>query len=219
MHHTAAEAHWQNGKTERHGQWFSRILEKVMDESQPQTEQEYLTCIYQTQDAKNSLLAEAGASPYQMVFGRSPRVPADLLQDNPHLPAVDASEADSVLARANQIRQSARRAFLACQDDRALKAALQARPRVSREFRSGDWVYYWRTQKYVAGQRIEGGRWYGAAIVLGSIGRNLVIAHRRSILRCAPEQLRLATESEATTDNELLGIKNLLERVPQKSVH
>ena len=33
---------------------------------------------------------------------------------------------------------------------------------------------------------------------LGSIGRNLVVAHRRSILRCSPEQLRFATSEEST---------------------
>ena len=42
------------------------------------------------------------------------------------------------------------------------------------------------------------------------------IAHRRQVLRCAPEQLRHASFEERTVvefpDNELLGIKNLLER-------
>ena len=33
-------------------------------------------------------------------------------------------------------------------------------------------------------------------MVLGKIGRNLVVAHKRSIYRCAPEQLRPATNSE-----------------------
>ena len=53
-------------------------------------------------------------------------------------------------------------------------------------------------------------------MVLGRLGRNVVVAHRRSVLRCAPEQLRLATHEEKTvaefTQNELIGVKNLLER-------
>ena len=32
----AAEAHWQLGRTENHGGWFSRILSKVIDEHSPQ---------------------------------------------------------------------------------------------------------------------------------------------------------------------------------------
>ena len=213
---TAAEAHWQLGKVERHGQWFSRILDRVLDESKPEDEEAWKTCLVQTQAAKNSLLSEAGASPFQMVFGRNPRIPSDLLQDAPHVAASDAIEHDTVLNRANAVRQAARRAFLQCQDDKALRAALRARPRVAKEFKSGDWVYYWRTQKSIGGVRIEGGRWYGAAMVLGSIGKNLIVAHKKSILRCAPEQLRAAMPEESVVadfpDNELLGIKNLLER-------
>ena len=214
MRHTAADAHWQLGKTERDGQWFGRILQRVLDEVRPSSEQEWLTCLVQAQSAKNCLLTEAGASPNQLVFGRNPRVPSDLLQDSPHVPASEA--AASVLERTTAIRVAARKAMLECQDDRALRAALRARPRVLRPFKSGDWVYYWRTQKSVAGIRIEGGRWYGAGLILGSVGRNLVVAHRRSLLRCSPEQLRFATASEVTVaefpESELLGIKTLLER-------
>ena len=210
---TAAEAPWQIGKVERHGAWFQRILARVIDEMQPKDEREWLSCVFQAQSAKNTLLTEAGASPYQLVFGRNPRIPSDVMQEAPHAPASDAVIMDDLVSRTNATRQAARRAVLECQDDRALRAALRARPRVARQFKSGDWVYYWRTQKSVQGIRIEGGRWYGAAMVLGSIGRNLVVPHRRSILRCAPEQLRLATPDEAIVadfpQNELLGIKNV----------
>ena len=213
---TATEAHWQLGKVERHGQWFQQIFARVVDEVRPENEEQWRTCIVQTQSAKNTLLTEAGASPFQLVFGRNPRVPSDLLQENPLPTVADAIDLDSAEQTANQIRQAARKAMLECQDSRALRAALRARPRVLREYRSGDWVYYWRTQKSIAGVRQEGGRWYGAAMVLGNIGKNLVVAHKRSIMRCAPEQLRPATPQERKVaefpQNELLGIKNLLER-------
>ena len=121
-----------------------------------------------------------------------------------------------MLQRANAARVAARKAMLECQDDRALRAALRAPPRVHRPFASGDWVFYWRTQKSVDGLRIEGGRWYGAAMVLGHVGKNVIVAHRKSLLRRAPEQLRHATSGESTVaefpQNELLGIRNLLEK-------
>ena len=45
---------------------------------------------------------------------------------------------------------------------------------------------------------------------------SLVVAHRRSLLRCAPEQLLHASNEEKAVaefpESELLGIKNLLER-------
>ena len=75
---TAAEAPWQIGKVERHGAWFQRVLARVIDEMQPKDEREWLSCVFQAQSAKNTLLTEAGASPYQLVFGRNPIIPSDL---------------------------------------------------------------------------------------------------------------------------------------------
>ena len=151
------------------------------------------------------------------MFGRNPRLPGDVLQEQPNPAVSDAIGFDSLLQKANSVRQAARKAVLECQDDRALRAARRARPRLLKPFK---WVigciYYWRTQKYVGGVCVEGGRWYGAAMILGHIGKNLIVAHRRSILRCVPEHLRHASQEEASVaefpHNELLGIKNLLER-------
>ena len=130
-HQTAAEAHWQLGKVERHGQWFQRILLKVLDEVRPTTQEEHETCLTQVASAKNSLMMEVGASPYQLVFGRNPRVPSDVLQEHANPAASDACEQDSLMQRANSVRQAARRAMVEVQDDRALRAALRARPRVA----------------------------------------------------------------------------------------
>ena len=213
---TAAEAHYQLGKVERHGQWFQQILERVLDEVHPESPEQWVDCVIQTQTAKNSLLSVAGVSPCQLVFGRNPKLPADLLQDNPDVTAIEASQFDDVHEQAHAVRMAARKSVLEVQDSKALKAAIRARPRPHRPFQSGDWVYYWRTQKWNKGELERGGKWHGAAMILGNLGRNFVVAHRRSIYRCAPEQLRFATESEQTvaefTDNELLGIRNLLEK-------
>ena len=50
---------------------------------------------------------------------------------------------------------------------------------------------------------------------LGNIGKNVVIVHRNHVLRCAPEQLRLATHAERqlveTPETHLLGIKDMIE--------
>ena len=214
--YTAAESHWQLGKVERHGQWFERILSRVQDEHHPDCAEHFVDNVIQTQVAKNSLISEGGASPFQIVFGRNPRVPQDLLQDDVHVPSVDASQFEPAFQRAHVVRHTARLAVLQCQDDRALKAALRSRPRPRKEFASGDWVYYWRCQKWVQGQLQKGGRWHGAGILLGRIGVNWIVAHRKSIFRCSPEQLRMATSDEASVAtfdaNELLGIRMLLEK-------
>ena len=106
---TATGSPWQLGKVERHGGWFQSILQRVLDEIRVTSQQEYLTCVVQAQSAKNTLLTEAGASPYQLVFGRNPRVPTDLLQEQPHLAASDAVEADPLMRQAHTMRQAARR--------------------------------------------------------------------------------------------------------------
>ena len=129
MHQTAADAHWQLGKVERHGQWFARIFDRVCSEVHPSTPEQFVDCVIQTQTAKNTLISQSGVSPCQLVFGKNPYVPQDLLQDDPHIVASDAAEQADHFGQTHAIRQAARRAVLACQDDKAMRAALRARPR------------------------------------------------------------------------------------------
>ena len=58
------------------------------------------------------------------------------------MPVLDRSS-----ERATQIRQAARQAFVECQDDKAMRRALVARPRPWREFQVGDQVAFWQKGK------------------------------------------------------------------------
>ena len=126
-----------------------------------------------------------------------------------------AGLSEDALAKSQAIRSSARKAVIEMQDDKAMRAALAARPRTVSDFQAGDLVAYWRNQKLEQGTIRQGGKWHGVAIVIGSVGRNLIIAQRKQIFRCAPEQLRPATTEEKTVvsspEVELLGIKDLIE--------
>ena len=64
----AAGAHYQLGKTEAHGGWFNRVLEKVLLEFSPASYDEWLECVHHCH-VKNSMLQHHGVSPYQYVFG------------------------------------------------------------------------------------------------------------------------------------------------------
>ena len=210
----AAEAHWQLGKTENHGGWFDRILQKVIEQHSPRDKEEWLECVRQSH-VKNTMINVHGVTPHQYVFGRNPIIPSDLLDEPRAVVPATVSLHDHAIERAQQIRTTARKAVLDLQDDRAMRRALMARPRVTRDFKPGDLVAYYRGQKWIEGQLNQQGRWYGTAIVLGYVGRNLVIAHRKHIFRCAPEQIRFATSEEKALLNtpqvELLGIKDLIE--------
>ena len=98
---------------------------------------------------------------------------------------------------------------------KAMHRALAARPYVARQFQAGDVVAYWIDQKWNKGTLSRGGRWYGSGVVLGLINKNVVVAHRTRIIRCAPEQVRHATPEEkllvADPENQLLGIKDLID--------
>ena len=211
---TAAEAHNQLGKVEKHGHLFETILVKMLDQVQPKNQEEYEQCVVQTMNAKNELLNNKGMSPCQLVFGRNPRVPADLVQESPCPIAATSPLHDANAARAHEIRTQARIALVQSQDDISLRTALAARPRAERDFLAGDYVSYWRSQKYEKGVRMVGGRWYGTAIVMGKIGRNFLISHRKNLFKVAPEHLRHVTTEErmlAQTDGrELLGIDALV---------
>ena len=211
---TAAEAHNQLGKVEKHGHLFETILVKMLDQVQPKNQEEYEQCVVQTMNAKNELLNNKGMSPCQLVFGRNPRVPADLVQESPCPIAATSPLHDANAARAQEIRTQARIALVQSQDDISLRTALAARPRAERDFLAGGCVLHWRSQKYEKGVRMVGGRWYGTAIVMGKIGRNFLISHRKNLFKVAPEHLRHVTTEErmlAQTDGrELLGIDALV---------
>ena len=213
----AAEAHNQLGKVEKHGHLFEVILQKVIDQVQPKNRAEYEQCVVQTCNAKNELLNQKGLSPCQLVFGRNPRVAGDLLQEQPCPVAATTPLHDEIAERARAIRAQARMALVMSQDDSALRTALNARPRAERDFLPGDFA-----QKYQKGVRLVGGRWYAVAIVMGKIGRNFVIFHRKNIFKVAPEHLRHASDEErmlAQADGrEMLGLSSLLQDTERKQL-
>ena len=192
----------------------------MIDQVQPKDRAEYEQCIIQSCNAKNELLNQKGLSPCQLVFGRNPRVAADLLQEWPCPVSATTPLHDEAAERARAIRSQARMALVLSQDDACLRAALNARPRAEREFFPGDFVAYWRTHQ--KGVRLVGGRWYGVAIVMGKVGRNFLIFHRKDIFKVAPEHLRHASDDErmlAQADGrEMLGLSSMLQDPDRKAI-
>ena len=211
----AAGAHWQLGKTESHGGWFAHLLDKIIEEHQPGNKEEWLSCVHHAH-IKNQLLQVHGHSPQQFVFGKNIHMPEDVMNEPLDVIPATSSLTDAGLARSQAMRATARIALAKMQDDRAMRVALLARPRKAIEFAPGQTVAYWRDQKWIQGQLHLGGRWNGPAVVIGTVGRNVIVIHRKQLIRCAPEQLRPSTEAEkqllTTPNSELIGIKHLVEQ-------
>ena len=92
------------------------------------------------QEAKNSILSVTGVSPLQLVFGRSPEVPADRLHGGPGVIASSSALNEPVSTQLARVRATTRMAVLAQQDKLAARRALDARPRGVPHVLPGDMV-------------------------------------------------------------------------------
>ena len=199
------EAHEQIGDVEVQGRHFEDMLQRILDQYQPEDYDAWLECVDMTVEAKNMLMRRGGYSPYQLVLGRDPGIPGDdlLSSDNPNPIANGAILEDDLAARANKIRLLARQAALECADSKAARISLNTRPRPLREFRNGDQVAVWRRGRGIPGKRGRA-RWRGPGIVAGAAGGNYWVAMPGSFIKCSPEQLRLRTEEEREADRFLV---------------
>lgn len=71
-----------------------------------------------------------GHTPHQFVFGRNPNIPSNLLDEPQQVVPGTILLMDDAIARAQSIRSTARHAVLDLQDDRSIRHALAARPRI-----------------------------------------------------------------------------------------
>ena len=110
---------WQNGRSERHGSWAEQRVEEDLQAGQATVESsaELDDLMTMLVGFKNKYFHRGGFSPFQLVFGISPRLPADLLNDDQMLlPALqdlrgDPLNSDTAAAefsRTNMIREKAR---------------------------------------------------------------------------------------------------------------
>ena len=102
----AAGAHWQLGKTESHGGWFAHVLDKIIEEHQPQSQEEWLSCVAHAH-VKNQMIQVHGHSPHQFVFGKNPNIPEDLLNDPVSVVSATAALTEEAIARSQAMRTTA----------------------------------------------------------------------------------------------------------------
>ncbi len=193
---TAPEAHWQNGRAERHGAIIESMLKKLDCEFPIGSYSQLQRCLWHVMQAKNACSLRRGFSPEILVFGKSTRVPASLCGDD-QLPAhclADEEHAQGVAFREHLlIRENARKAFHQADNDAALRRAVLRRNRPSRkQYTPGEWIMMWRNH-------LNQPQWIGPMQTIVQDGQNTVWASMcGKLFRGAPENIRPVSAYEAT---------------------
>ena len=140
---TAASSPNMNGCNERNHATVDRIMSKMMDQD-PDMSANMALCW--ALNAKNSLENYMGFSPFQLVFGESPKLPSVFTAGPPELEEVVMSK--SVAEHINALH-AAREAFIKCEADRVLKQALKSRIYTqSGNISAGEWIYFKNKRKW-----------------------------------------------------------------------
>ena len=193
---TTPEAHWQNGKAERHGSFLQLMLDKIDQEQPITTYDELQQALIQSTHAKNSLSVRQGYSPELIVFGKRSRLPGSICGDElapahelANTEGQDQSSED--FRKMLKTRELARIAFHKADNDVALRRAALRRSCPHRgAYDQGEWVMIWR-------QSIDGGKWLGPMRVVVQEGPHTIWATQGTkLFRSSPENVRPIVASE-----------------------
>ena len=193
VHAIDARSPWQNGKTERAGGIFKKKRSLLLEEVVATTEAEFNQCVCETQIARNRYMNKSGFSPYQRVFGYTPRLPASLASDDVLSPMLVQESATDSMKRTWQIRDAAAAAWMKQRDSKMIRNSVRKKTRNAdqKPLEVGDWVYvWWDTKKYKG--------WSGPGVIIAKTanGKSLWISLRNHLIKASREQVRNATLEE-----------------------
>lgn len=139
-----ARAPWQNGRTERHGGVAKAMLRKMIDETVPISEDEWMQCLHHLEATKNTMFNRSGYSPAQRQLGQNVRIPGSLMSDDDIDEAMFRSAASKDMQRSMEIREKAMEAFARYSAEESVKKASRARGRATCTLLPGEVVYVYR---------------------------------------------------------------------------
>ena len=130
-----------------------------------------------------------------------PRVPGHMLEENSDLPNLDP---EGRFRRIAEMRHKCLMAAIETEANAKIRKSLIGRSRPLRgNYVPGDLVYYWRAGNAVHQAQ---GQWLGPARVIGIEGGNVWVSHRATAIKCAKEQLRMASPTEREMREMLMRI-------------
>ena len=190
----STDAHWQNGKAERHGQILADMLSKYDLEHPIGDAHDLQVALAHCTQAKNALSIRRGFAPEVLVLGKQTRLPGSVCSDS-QLPAhalADAEHCHGLVFRQHLARrEAARRAYHMADNDAVLRRAILRRTRPARQwYRPGEWVMVWKSGLN------EG--WRGPMkVVIHENAQTVWITQNGKLYRHAPEHIRPVTALES----------------------
>lgn len=178
---TAAESPFQNGLCEKNHAIVDNMLLRL-EEQCPKTPIEVL--LSWANNAKNCLQMRNGFTSFQLVFGRSPRLPNVM---DERLPAFEGTTTSEAFARHINGLHAARKAYIESETSERVRRALRTKVRTSEEkFQPGDRVFY---------KREHSERWLGPGRVVFQDGKVIFVRHGGVFVRVSPTRLVKSKES------------------------
>ena len=191
------EAHFQNGRSERHGAVLQDMLSRFDKEHPISTYQDLHRSLWWCTQAKNSSSLRKGYAPEVLVLGKHTRLPGAVASDD-LLPAHMLAESDTaqglLFRKQLEYRECARRAFHQADNDAALrKAVLRRSHPLRQDYQPGEWVMIWRDSKGAAN-----GQWIGPMkVVVHENAQTIWTTMSSKLYRVAPEHIRPVSATEA----------------------
>ena len=179
---TAAEAPWSNGLCEKHNGIVGEVMSKIIEDTNCSPE----IALCWTIMAKNSLSNVYGFSPYQLVFGKTPKLPN--VFDN-QLPALEGVSASQLIADHLNALHKARQEFIKLESSEKIRRALRSKTRKHNDIRylSGDEVFFKRDNEK---------KWQGPARVIGQDGSKVLVKTPTGLISVHTCRLMLTSDSE-----------------------
>ena len=197
---TPAEALWQMGQVENNARYLRQMGRRIVEDIDV-SQGDFQTLLDELTDAKNGLVQLNGYMPRQCVFGLIPKVPGHMLDENSDLPNLDPK---GRFGRIAEMRHKCRMAAIETEANAKIRKSLIGRSRPMRgSYVPGDLVCYWRAG---TGVHQAQGQWLGPARVIGIEGGNVWVSNRATAIKCAKEQLRMASPAEREMREMLMWI-------------
>ena len=192
---TAGRTPFQNGINERGHAVVDRMMTIIL-EGNPQMSEE--VALHWACNAKNCLQMYSGLSSYQLVYGKNPDLPSNLVNNAPALEGRTNSE---LFAENLTALHAAREAHLKAESDMRLKKALRHNVRATGDIKNlGDMVYF---------KRMEDRGWRGPGRVVGIDRKNILVKLSSHIFNVrGDDAVRMGEENRGVGKEEELQVSS-----------